>query len=340
MTTQQDASVGLKAETVFGTAVVVDKFFEFLSEDFDWIPTFDTAAGMRYGKRVVAGDRRVLVKEESNGSLEVELMTKGMGALFTAALGTGVSTQIGATIAYQQLITPGTTDYLPSYTIQVGVPPLGGGAANAQTYAGMVCGGFELTAGAGIPTLNVNFLGKSMDTSTSLAVASYPASNSPYSFVHGAITIGGTVTLPTSTTLASGGTAAANVRDFSLTVDNTLDSEGFTYGGAGKRSRKPAMGLLAISGSLTAEYDSNVLRDAFRNQTDLSLVLTFTATTAIVGSSYPTIQVTIPNIRLDGEMPKPAGGDVITQTVPFTGMDNRSAGSAIYVAIVTAETAI
>lgn len=341
MTTQGDASVGIKKETTYGTVATADHFPEFLNEDFNWNPTFGQGGGLRVNRVVGAADRRVLLKEESSGSVEIELFSKGLGAWFEAALGTATSTLVTGS-AYQQVFTPTTTDYLPSYTIQVGVPPLGGGAANPQTYAGMICSGFELTAGnTAIPTVKFNFNGKSMDTSTALTAPSYPTGNQLFSFINGAITIGGTVTPPTTTVLASGGTTVADIQDFALTWSNELDDSGFNLGGTpGQRNRKPAVGVRQGSGTVTAEYDSNTLRDAYKNQTDLALVLTFQGTVAISGSNYPTLQVVIPDIRLEGEMPKPNGGKVITQSIPFTVLDNRVAASPIYVAIVTAETAI
>lgn len=340
MTTQQDASIGLKEEVTFGTAVVPDHFPEFTSEDFDWNPTFTKTSGMRVGRVVGAADRRVLTKEEPSGSIELEAYTKGLGILFRAALGTSTSTLITGT-SYQQLFTPTTTDYLPSYTVQVGVPPLGGGAASAQTYDGMVCSGFELTVGnTAIPSLKFNFLGQSLSTATAYTAPSYPASMEVFSFVGGSIKLGGSVTVPTTTALATGGTAAANVREVQFTWSNELDGNGWNLGSAGQRTRKPALGERIGTGTLTVEYDSDTLRDAFKNQTDLALVLNFATTTAISGANFPTLQLTIPDIRLDGEMPKPNAGDVITQTIPFTVLDNRTAASPLYVAIVTAETAI
>lgn len=342
MGTQLDAQLGFKKETTFGTGVVVDSFAEFTEESLTWVPTFAQGAGMRVGQRLDYSDRRVLVKKEVGGSFAVEGQTKGLGKLFEAALGgTGTSTQIGTTAAYQQLFTPTTTDYLSSYTIQKGIPPLGGGAVNPVTFTGMVCSGFELTApNAGIPSLSFNWMGKDVTTATALAAASYPASVAQLSFIHGSITIGGTVTVPTTTALATGGTATANVREVNLSYENGLDSEGFNYGSAGARTRKPALGKRAITGSMTVEYDSNTLRDAWLNQTDLAVVLTFQTTTAIEGTNYPTLQITIPVVRLEGDIPQTNGGDVVTQSIDFTALDGRVAAHPLYVAIVTAETAI
>lgn len=339
MTTQFDCTIGLKKETTYGTAVTVDKFFEFTDEDLGWQPTFVDGSATRYGMRVQASDRRVLVKDACGGSFTVEAMTKGLGALMEAALGVGTSTLIAGS-AYQQLFTP-TTAGMPSYTIQKGIPPLGGGAVQPQTYSGMVCTGFEFNVdNGGVPTFKYNWEGKNLETATAYTAASYPASNGLLTFVNGTITVGGSVTVPTTTALATGGTSVANVRSATFSWDNNTDKEGYNFGSAGKRGRAPVLGLRSGSGTLVVDYTDNVLRDAYLNQTDLAVVLTFTGTTLISGTSYPTIQLTLPCIRLNGEMPKAAGGDVITQSIEFNVYDNRVAAEPVYVAIVTAETAI
>jgi hypothetical protein len=340
MTTQQDAAVGFKKETTYGTYVAPDKFVEFLSEEFAWEPTFHEGPAMRYGKRMLAGNRRVKTKEQVTGALEVEATTKGLGALFEAALGTATST-VASGAAYQQLFTPTITDPLPSYTFQKGIPLVGGGAAQPQSFTGCVCSGFELTAANGaVPTLKFNWVGKTVDTAQTFVTPSYPAAYELLTFVGGSIRIGGSVTPPTTTALASGGTAAANVTDIDMTFENGLDEGGFFLGGSGQRGRKPVVGLRALTGTITAEYDSNTLRDAFLAQTDLALVLKFAHPTVITGAYYPTLEITIPVVRLDGELPKANAGEVITQEIGFTAVDGQSAAHPVYVAIVTAETAI
>ena len=95
-----------------------------------------------------------------------------------------------------------------------------------------------------------------------------------------------------------------------------------------------------ITGSLTFEFSDTVATAAYLAQTDLALVLTFKGSTAIVSTYYPTIQVYVPCIRLDGEVPKTNGGNVVTLTSGFHGFDNSVATSPIYIAYVTADTAV
>jgi Phage tail tube protein len=338
--TQLDEQVGIKKETTFGTGVTPDHFPEFKSESLEWIPEYKMGEGLRTGKTAQRSDRRVLVKQSVGGDVELELQTKGLGIWFESILGSATSTLVSGS-TYQQLFVPVTTDYLPSYTIQKGITQLGG-SSSPLTFTGMVGSSFELSASnADVPTCKFSYVGKAVATATGLATASYASSVELFSFTQGTITVGGSVTVPTTTALASGGTATANIRDFSFTYENGLDSNGFNFGGGGSRSRKPARGALVGTGSITVEYDSDTLRDAWIANTSLSIVLTFTTTaTPISGALYPTFQVTLPDVRIEGELPKSNGGDVVTQTVPFSFYDNGSATYPIYVAIRTAETAV
>lgn len=342
MTTQLDGQVGFKKEVTFGTGVTVDSFLEPNSEDLKCDITWSQGNGMRVGQRTSYGDRRVMTKKSVMGSIETDLFSKGLGKLIEAVLGgTGTSTVIAGS-AYQQLFTPTTTDYLNSYTIQKGVPPLGGGAVLPHTFTGMVCTGFELTAANGeVGKIKFNWVGKDMATATALATASYASSVVPLSFVGGSVGIGGTMTVPTTTALAVGVTASANVTDVNLNYDNGVDDGGFNFGGAGLRSRKPALGRRVIGGTLTVEYTDNTLRDAYLAGTSLPLTITYADTTLISGSSYPTIQFAAPAIKLNGDVPAiSATGEVTTVEVEFEVVDDRVAAHPFYVAIVTAETAI
>lgn len=340
MTTELDCSITMAKETVYGTPVATSRAYEFVSETFDWTPTFSQGAGLRVASRLARAKRRKLSKSEVGGDMTVECVSKGMGYLWNACLGVSTSTIIGAGPGYQQLHTVATTDYLPSYTIQKGIPPLGGGATLPHTFAGMVASSFDLSiAPGGILTLKVVWVGKSFDTSTAYAAPTYVVSEELFTFIDGAITVGGTVTMPTTTTLATGGTVVADITDWSLAWDNKLDQGGFTLGGAGKRTRSPAAGLAVATGKITAEFDTTTLRDAFVAQTDLAMVLTFQTTNQISAGVYPTIQVVLPDIRLDSELPKSNGGAPVVLSMPYTVLDNLVA-SPLQVAVVTTDTAI
>lgn len=340
MTIQADASIGLKQETTYGTGVTVDRFLEFTSESLDYDRDYYQGVGLRPGSRTARSSRRVLSRDGGKGDIELEVPSRGLGTFLQAIFGTATSTQVAAGL-YQQLFTPIHSDYLPSMTIQKGVPRLGADTVDAYTFLGAECESAELSvSGSDVLKLKSTWRARQVDTSIAYAVPTYPASLELFSFVGAQIVTGGTV--PTATALSTGGTDLANVRDFSATFDNKLDDNKGNLGGGGRRTRQSAVQQADIKGKLTAEYDSTAFRDALRDNTAVALVATFTASAAadITAGNKPVLQIMLPDIRFNGELPKTNGGDVITQSLDFTAYENLVAAEAIYVAVQTADTAL
>ena len=335
MTTQLDCSIGLKEEAAYGTPVVVDQFVEFTNESLDFKPGFLQGKGQRPGYRVARAGRRSIGKIEAGGGITLEAPIKGLGIFLKAALGSVTNTAVvGQAGVFQQVHTPTVTDPLPSYTIQKGIPPQGGGATHAITFPGSMCSSLEINAKAGeIVEIVTDWTSREAKTDIGYAPPSYPAALDLFTFVHGQIVIAANgFTAPTATALAAGGTAVANITEFSTKWDNGLDSDGWNLGGAGKRSRKAWAGEGKLTGKLGAEYDSTTLRDAYLAQTDLGVLLTFTHTSVIGTSANPVLQVYIPCINLGGSIPAAANGGVIKQSIDFTGLDPQvTAQAPLYV---------
>jgi hypothetical protein len=338
MASLQECSVGLIAEATWGTPLTVTRWYEFLAETLDLQKNVKQGMGLRVGSRVARSGRRVVATTLPSGDIELELCSKGMGLLFQVGMGTSTSTLVSGT-TFQQLHTLSTASLAPSVTIQKGVVEVGG-TVDAYTYAGMTCSGFEITCPKGdIAKGKFNFVGKSLSTATAYAAPSYPAQPvNVFHFAEGAITVGGTVTAPTTTTLASGGTAVANVRDFSLKVDNGLASDRFNLGNSGQIAQ-PTYGIRTITGSMTIEYDSTTIRDAYLNDTPLAASLTFTTAQAL-STGFEQFQIVLPEIKLDGDIPNANGNDLITLTVPFTVLDNLTAAQPLWIAQRTADAAL
>ena len=327
MTTQLDGSIGAKKETVYGTAVVVDQFIEYLdSSKFTYKPKYTQGAGMRVGSRVQRAARNGLARVKVGGSIGLEAPLKGLGLFLESALGSVTNTAVpSATGAFQQVHTVSTTDPDVSYTIQYGTPPLGGGTTLAQTFVGMQCNSLELTAKAGeIVEISTDWAGKDMLTATAYATPSYPATQDLFLFTQGVIALGsGAVTPATATALATGGTTVANVLEVSVKIDNGLDDVKPSLGAAGKRHRKAAFGEAKITGKVTAEFDAATYRDAHINRTNLGLLLTFTHT-SLIGTGTPVapiLQVVIPVLKIEAELPSLSSG-IFTQTIDFEGFSD------------------
>ena len=334
-----DASIGIGVESVYGTIVTPTRWYEFLTESFGYDKNVKQGMGLRVGSRIARSARRVVATTSAKGDVEMEVASKGMGLLWQAAFGTGTSTLVSAA-TYQQLFTPGVGTILPKLTLQKGVVEAGG-TVDPYTYSGVTVDGFELNCPNGdIVKAKFHFDAKALATATAYTSPTYATGTvGLFNFAQGVITIGGSVTVPTTTALAVVGTAVATVRDFSLKYDNVLKADRFNFGAtpAGTKSQ-PTVGMTNISGSMTIEYDSTTLRDAYIADTPLALTLTFSA--EALGTGNATLQVTLPEIKLNGDIPNAVNGDLILLKVNFDVLDNLTAAFPIYLATRTADSAL
>ncbi|KAA9110183.1 phage tail tube protein [Microbacterium rhizomatis] len=330
MTQQLDFSVGMGKETTYGSPSAVTRFFESEAKAKYDVKTIK-GSGLRPTKGVARTSRQSISGFEGSTDIELDAPTRGLGFLLNAVMGAVTNTLV-STGLYQQVHTLSTTDPVASYAIQEALPPIGGGASNVHTFRGCVFDSLEISAKEGA-YLSVKLSATILKMlTTGATAASYPSDDTLFSFVHGSIQVGGSLTEPGATTLAVGDAIpAVNISDFSLKVARNLDKKGWNLGGAGLRSRPPVLGKPEITGKITAEYTDNVLRDAYLAQTPLVLILTFTS-----GSNV--LQIAMPAIKLKGEVPTSNGGDVITQSIDFEAFDNGTASQPIFIVYRTADT--
>lgn len=316
MTLQSDCSIGIKKETTFGVAATVDQHIEFLSETLQKSVGYLVGQGMHAGAVGPRFNRRVGGKIDASGDIVFEADSIDIAPFLEAAFG---KMETGGTSPgpYFRLATCATTDNPPSYTIQKGVPLLGGGAVQPHTFAGMVCSQMKLTAAQdAIVEVSTTWMGKDMATDTALVTPAYTADVTLLHYYKASLALGGTVVMPTKTSAATGGTATANVTAFDVTLDNALDGGGWNLGGAGTRTRPPVYGRRSITGTITAEFDAVTLRDASLSGAGMSLLL------ELAGGTDEKLQVVLPKIGLDSNVPNSNGGDVITQQFNFTAFED------------------
>lgn len=343
MTLQSDYTVGLGKETAYGTAVTPDRFFEAESNIKETVTTAQ-GSGMRPGHRVARADRRTVVKRESSGDITLDAMSTGLGYFLGAFFGVASIAQLGATGVRQQVHTLKRADFADSYTVQLGIPRLGSNVTDAYTYAGAQCGQLDIEAKADeIVTVKSSWVARELHRDVAYAAPSYPAELDLFTFVGGRVALGGAeFVAPTATALASAGEELATVRELSLSLNNGLDSNGFNLGGRGRRSRPAAytgMKADAIGGSVTVEYTDRDFVDAYLDQADLSMVLTFEGPTEIAEDILPVLQVAIPLVRLDGDLPTGNKGDVITVQHSLVGLTPATGGEPVYAAYRSLDTA-
>lgn len=346
MATMLDHQLGLKKETTWNTPVTVDRFYEWLpGNGLNWDPMVVQGKGLHVGSQVDRGGRRVGLVGKGSGKTVIELASKSMGTLLEGCWGTGVSTLADASTTYQQLFTAVITGtYLNGYTLQEGIVYPGTTTnVDAYTYSGCTVKSFEIDMPSdGIGTLSVEWDARSLATGTALATASYVSAPTLYAGglpATGAMTYGGTLTVPTTTVLASvaSGTAVA-IKKWTLTVNNNVDDARDVIGGR----NQPTVGLREIKLKATVEYDTttgSVFRDAQINQSGAAILIDAT-TAESLSTGTAELQLALPACYVDdGAIPVPSEGATVTTDITFSVLDNLTDVPA-YMVLRTADTAL
>lgn len=331
-----DCAVGVAKETTWGTYAAVSRFHESVSEKLEADKKTIQSAGLRAGSRLPRSERRIVASRDVKGDLECEAQSKGMGLLFEAAFGFGASTLVaGAT--FQQVFRFGDTP--PSLSIQKTIPQTNGTVLSPFTFTGCMVDSFEMSADEGaIVKTKFGIIGKSAATVTPAEAISYVAAPNLFHFAQGSISVGGALTAPTDTALASmSAPVAATVTKFDFSFDNNLAvRRAFGTGGA---MLHPILGKRAAKGKMTIEFDSMSFVDAYLADAPMSILLEFDTGVAL-STGTERLQVAIPCVKLNGEIPKANAGNIIEMNVDFDILDGLAAAYPLYLALRTSDTAL
>jgi len=291
------ASLGFATETTFNTAVTVTNFVEMNSENIQYNKKVAVGMGLRAGGLLPRSQRRVVTTHDASGDIMLDLPTKG-------GLGYLLSYAMGGTVQASGTYTLGDV-YGHSFTTQIGVPQYGG-TVTPKTISGCKVSSWELSvANGGIATGKFTIDGAGFTTATSLATPSYPAGASVFHFAQGAVTVDGT--------------AVANVKDFTLTVDNVIKNDRYNLGASGVKAEQLINGFRIITGKATVEFTDATLVNKYINDTETALALTFS------GQNSSSLSITVSAVKLDADTPNVQGPGVIDLAVTFTAYDNGSA---------------
>jgi len=312
------AQFGGKKETVWGTAVTVDKFWEGDSETLSMDQDYYDGMGLIAGQTFAPQSRGKKTTRKVGGDLAMALPYKGAGFFFDQMVtGTITPVQQAATIAYLSTFNVGSSVPSKSATLQVN-KPMTTIADKAFTYPGsvLVSAEFSMVVGGAL-TVKFTWLCKDETTpdttpsGASLASASYVASNDIW--VHQDIA------------LTYGGNAVAGITGLNWTWTQPYASTRFFLDGSGVISRPIPNGLATVTGSLTGEWYDTTFYSAFRSGAYASLVITAAGQTAIATTYFPTFKTTLGAIQVRGSSPTVSGPDLLDLTVPFVTKYNGSA---------------
>ena len=198
------SQAGCKIESTYGTRVAPDRFFKIISENVkkrqDQLWSKGIGAGRRTEHQVNLG------KSWVEGPVVMEFGPQNVGILLRSGFGAINTT---GTNPYTHVATPGDLGD-DSATWQFNRPDESG-TDRPFDYTGLMVTSWELALKAGeLAMLTLNLYGQKEDAGQTLAAVSYVAGFTPFTFIHGALTIGGSayvcddITLRGNNNLATG----------------------------------------------------------------------------------------------------------------------------------------
>src|SRR4051812_15460681 len=143
------SQLGLKKETTWGTAVVVDKFFKFESETFALDRTYVDPIGLQAGITFAPQSLTKATTRTAGGEFQAYVPYRQTGLLFDQMVaGTITPVQQAASIAYLSTFNVGSSAPTKSATIQINKPASSAGDT-AYTYPGSVLQSVALSMATG-----------------------------------------------------------------------------------------------------------------------------------------------------------------------------------------------
>lgn len=301
------ASVGVVAESTYGTYVAPTRFFAPKAFQVKKVQNVAPMTGVAAGRPMVPDE--VVTTTAASGQIQVDVLRKDFGLLLAHLMGsTATPVQQAATTAYLQTHAWGD-NYGRSLTLQGGFPN------SAGTVLPQTATGCKITQGVfacsvnGLVEATFDFDAKTYTEAQSLAAPSYTASNTPFHFGEMAVKLG-----------TYGSEASVQgVRSVNLTISRPMDTERFYAGNSGAKAEPVWNDFVAVSGTL--EID-NVTRadfaDRFTGHTSTSMVIEWVGATAIASTYFPTLGFTMPKVYFGDGIGEVTGPDLIKASVPFT----------------------
>jgi hypothetical protein len=335
-----DHQAGIVVEATYGTPLTPTAFVEF---DFDksshhWDPKIIVGTGMQPGDGgFQRADRSVAVLGQGSGTLALDYQTRGMGRLIDGVCGTGVSTLVAGS-TFQQLFTSALTgSLLPPRTLEYGIVRTDtGGTVDGYRYGGVTFPKLTISNDAGdIVRASLDWDARSQVLGTA-ATASYPVLTTPFHYGQAVVTVGGTVVVPTTNALASGGTVVTNVQSFEAAIDNQADLDDWALGGI---RNQPRIGERVGTIKMVARYDAATYDAALTNHTSLPVTITWTKTDEALSTGFATLQLVFPACKLQAnDRPGPS---LKSPTIPLDlNIYKPATGHAFYIVHRTADTTL
>lgn len=301
------ASVGVSAETTYGTYVAPARFVEARSFSVKKVQNVQSLTGVAAGRAAPVDE--VVTTTAATANIQADVTRKGWGLFLAQLTGSSTAPVIqAATAAYLQ--THALTDnFGKSLTVQAGLPNTAG-TVLPMTALGCKTVSAEFSCGVDeMLQANLEFDGRSFTEGQTLAAPSYTAANMPFHFGEMSLKLG-----------AFGAEAVVQgVRKVTVNVARGQDVGRFYGGNLGLKSEPIWNEMAMVTGSVEIDLVNKAdFLDRYTGHTSTSLVWEFVGPTAIASTYFPTFRISCPKVYFNGDIPEVGGPDVLKTTIPFT----------------------
>lgn len=312
------SSVGMVPEVTYGTYVAPTRWLEGVARLRKTKNTYQ-GGGMAAGRLVQPGGRRYVTYRGGTGQYQAPIYSAGMGHLINGLMGGTVApVQQGATAAYLQTH-PLADPVGKFYTVQAGVPDMGG-TVRPYSFLGCQVLSVELSCELGGPVMATwEFAIRDVSEAQALAAPSYPV-RQEFHWAQGALKLG-----------TFGAEAQVDaVRRVTVKIERPRHDGGPYMGNAGLRSAGILNDWSKVTGTIEADFsDKTVFADRFASDASTSMVWEFVGPT-IAGAFNETFRVRCPQIFFDTDTPQAESPDVVRTSFNFSAQfDGTNATSTI-----------
>jgi hypothetical protein len=336
------ATMTFAQETTWSTIQTTDHALRFDSETLGAEKGVLQSVGLDGTSEVVPGSRRRVSTRGAAGGLVADYPALGVLPLLKHTLGVVLSgpTQIATSGAYKTIFQLGSNRGL-GLTFQEGVPRTDG-TRDIYTYPGTKINSLELACSVS-QLLKMTLGLRSWKERTDVAYASptyLGAANQAFSFLDATVfTLGGTVVNTSGVLSVTGGASPTSlVNGMSLKIDRTQAEDRRGFGSAGYIGEPIEIDRPPISGSFSSEYGAAAdFYTPFISDVGVPFQMTFVNPTQIgTGGQFPTLDIVIPQLRIDTDPTQVGGPGLIGQNVTWS-VTNDGSNPSIQFTVISGE---
>lgn len=321
-----DLTLMYAQESTYGTSVALGRAYETQSDGWKKNIAYLRSQGFSGQLHTVRKSRSKVVNMGATGSIEIDVLNKGMGLLLRDMFGTSTGpTQQGATIAYVQTFSTTAAGPITSATIQA-LRSFVDSGTQAFTYVGSVCTGWEFsceTGENGFLHLKSDYDSQNESTAIAAGTPVLIAAADPFDWSQCVVTVGGSPVDMKSLSLKA---------DYNQNVDRR-----FLRGSTLKK--KPRYGdIPAFTGQLEGEFESMTQYNNFINSTFLVAQFKWTGALIVSGHFFE-FTIDMPAIQYSGDTPEASLSDSPKISLPFT-VYHDEASPAITVTLKSTDTVV